>query len=71
MSILGLILIVTSIIIVVVAVSITRQVPKDYDYENDDGFLDLLKKFSDIFFLFAILLAIIGIVCMVLDKILN
>lgn len=62
MNILGLILIGTGIIILFVAKLVLRQVPRDYDYDSDDGFLDLLKMTSDILNVIGYIGILIGII---------
>ncbi len=61
MRILGLIFVATGIIIVLVARSVTRQVPRDYDYDSDDGFLELLNSMSRLLKMAAYIIMAVGI----------
>lgn len=68
MGILGLILIGTGVIILFVAIFTRRQVPKDYDYDSDDGFIDLLNMMSSIIRIAGILLIVLGIIFLLINQ---
>ncbi len=69
MAIIGLILIVIGIIILFVASLVKKQVPRNYDYDSDDGLLEALEEVSNILKIFAYISMIIGVILIIINYI--
>lgn len=69
MGIIGLILIVVGFIILFVAALVKKQVPRDYDYDSNDGLIDALEEVSKLLKIFAYISIILGIILIIFNYI--
>ncbi len=69
MAIIGLILIVVGFIILFVATLVKKQVPRNYDYDSNDGLLEALEEISKILRIFAYISMILGIILIIFNYI--
>ena len=66
MQILGCILIIVGMVLIIVGRNLSKQLPPNYQENEEDGFLQLLQSMGNLVVGAGIILLIIGFVCMFL-----